>query len=101
MQNILANNTFTYDFDDVYMVWENMQISVQKVRMNIEIFELINDDIYKRRFEVQTQRAHNIKTVEKALLSNKFEVLGIYHEFSKLPPTKESQRVFFAAKAKK
>lgn len=101
LKNILGNRTFTYDFDNVYMVWENTLMSGGKVRLQLEIFEKLKNGLYSRSGETQFQRGYTPGTVKKALAEAGFSVLGCYDAFTKDSPLPESERIFFAARAVK
>lgn len=96
--DILANNTFTYETDDVFLVWEN-KLNPQNfdVKINLEFFERDNDRYY-RSSESFTEKAYPVEVIDKALVDSGFEILAHYDDDSFNPPTAESQRIVIAAR---
>lgn len=97
-QEVLANNIFIYETDDIYCVWENSyQKETGEVKINLEFFER-NGNIYKRYSENFSEKAYDIADLDKALLENKFEILAHYDGFSFNSPNNKSERIVFVAR---
>lgn len=96
--HILADNTFTYETDDVFLVWEN-KLNPQNfdVKINLEFFERDGDKYY-RSSESFTEKAYPVEDIDKALIDSGFEILAHYDDDSFNPPTPESQRIVIAAR---
>lgn len=98
-RNILANNTFTYETDNVFCVWENTFIpDTDEVKMNLEFFELEENGLYSRSSDSFSEKAYSEETIEVLLNECGFEVLGKYGDDTLSPPASDSQRIVYAAR---
>ena len=62
-RNILANNTFTYETENVFCIWENTLVSeTDEVKMNLEFFELEKNGLYSRTSDCFSEKAYSIDT---------------------------------------
>lgn len=96
-REILADNTFVYDYDDVYCVWQNSLNDDNSVDISLDIFEL-DGDVYLRSAEDITERAYPLESIEIWLNENEFEVLHIFDEMSDNPVNDKTQRAVFVAR---
>lgn len=96
-RKILADNTFVYDCDDVYCVWQNSLNDDDSVDISLDIFEL-EDGAYYRSTEEFSERAYPIDFYKKLLDDAEFEILGIYDEMSDRELNGETQRAVFVAR---
>lgn len=94
---VLANNTFVYDCDDVYCVWQNSLNDDDSVDINLDIFEY-DEDAYIRSGESFTERAYEIDLIKKWLEEAEFEVIDIFDEMTKNPLCDETERAVFVAR---
>lgn len=93
-KRILGNNTFVYDTDDVYCVWQN---TCEGSRVTIDLdFFIPENDTYTRFSENFTENAYPIAEIKNLLIKTGFEVAGIFHEDSFESVKEDSQRVVFA-----
>lgn len=98
-RKILANNTFTYETDNVYCIWENtLNAETDEVRMNLEFFEREENGLYSRSSESFSEKAYSEEAIEKLLEESGFEVLAKYGDDTFKPPTETSQRIIYAAR---
>lgn len=98
-RKILANNTFTYETDNVYCIWENtLNAETDEVRMNLEFFEREENGLYSRSSESFSEKAYSEETIEKLLEESGFKVLAKYGDDTFDPPTETSQRIIYAAR---
>ncbi len=100
-KNILAGNTFTYETDQVYCIWENTFIpETNEVEMHLEFFELEENGLYSRSSDNFTEKAYSESDIEALLAETGFELLGKYGDDTFLPPSCDSQRIVYAARCK-
>lgn len=99
---VLGDNTFIYDMDDVYCVWQN---STDKktllTEVSLDIFEKDTEeeeDVYYRYSEEFSEKGYELSQIEKWLTEYKFEVLGVYEELSKNKVGEKTQRAVFVAR---
>lgn len=101
-REILGDNTFIYDMDDVYCVWQN---STDKdtllTEVSLDIFERDTDeeeDVYYRYSEEFSEKGYELSEIRKWLTEYKFEVLGVYEELTKNNVGENTQRAVFVAR---
>ncbi len=100
-KEILGDNTFVYDMDDVYCVWQNsFDAETNKTDICLDIFEKSEgeEDFYIRTTEEFAERGYPLEDISKWLEEVRFEVVGIYDEMTKKPVSKETQRAVFVCK---
>lgn len=98
-RKILANNTFTYETDSVYCIWENtLNAETDEVRMNLEFFEREENGLYSRSSESFSEKAYSEEAIERLLEESGFEVLAKYGDDTFEPPAETSQRIIYAAR---
>ena len=96
-RNVLENNTFVYETDDVYCVWQNTLQSNDIVDIDLDLF-VKNGDSYQRHSESFSERAYSLDFVRSALNEYGFVVEGIFGEFSDEPPKEDEERVIVVAR---
>ena len=96
-REILANNTFVYDCDDVYCVWQNSLNKDDSVDISLDIFEY-EDGAYYRSTEEFSEKAYPIDNYKKWLADADFEILHIYDEMSDRDFNNKTQRAVFVAR---
>lgn len=79
-QNILADNVFTFDYEDegLYCVWENQQVQddpLNRIDMFLEFFELLDDGKYKRSSDSLSEIALSPEMITEMLAGSGFKVL--------------------------
>ncbi len=92
LKNILGNNVFSVDDEDVTYVWFN-KLENDKVIMDITLFERTGN-VYLRKDERHEQYIHSIKSVEAALFGAGFEIKEIVGDFGE-KLKKNSERIHF------
>ena len=98
-RNILANNTFTYETDNVYCVWENTLVpDTDEVKMNLEFFEREENGLYSRTNDSFSEKAYSEEDIEKLLKNAGFEVIAKYGDDTFEPPTETTQRIVYVAR---
>ena len=99
-REILGDNTFVYDTDEVYCVWQNSTDDNLVTTVNLDIFEKDEDDeeTYYRYSEEFSERAYDLENIKKWLESVKFEVVAVYEEMTKDNVKDDTQRAVFVAR---
>jgi len=95
LKNIIGNNTFVNDTEDIFYVWEN-ELFKDKVNFYLTFF-IKDKDSYKRFDEVHTERIYKEKELCDMLKKADFDVSGVYADFDVKKPNKQSQRLFICA----
>lgn len=95
---VLADNTFVYDMDDVYVVWQNrLDRATDTVDITLDFFEY-EDGCYYRECEEFSERAYSVGTIKKLLDETGFEVVGAFDELTENDFNDETQRIYFVAR---
>ena len=98
-RSVLANNTFTYETDNVYCVWENtLAQDTGEVKMELEFFERVESGMYSRSSDSFSERAYSEEELERILIKSGFEILAKYGDDTFDSPTETSQRIIYAAR---
>lgn len=98
-KNILGNNTFVYDFDDVYCVWQNSYSEENnRVEMSLDFFERGENGSYTRYEDGFSEIAFDEDTIDGLLEKCGFEIVGKYDYDSFDPPRADSEKLVYAAK---
>ncbi len=98
-RNVLANNTFTYETEDVFCVWENTLVpETDEVKMNLEFFEREENGMWSRSSDGFSEKAYSEEEIERLLSETGFEVLAKYGDDTFDPPAPDSQRIVYAAR---
>ena len=101
-REVLGDNTFIYDMDDVYRVWQNStDKNTLLTEVSLDIFEEDTEeenDVYYRYSEEFSEKGYELSEIEKWLTENKFEVLGIFEEMTKNAVSESTQRAVFLAR---
>lgn len=78
-REVLGNNTFVYDLDDVYCVWQNtLDEKTDTVEMSIDVFEIGDDDLYYRTEDSITERAYSECVLRAMLEQSGFDIKNVY-----------------------
>lgn len=95
----LKDKTYTFDFDDEFVVWQSEYDEASKIcTMNITGFVHEKKDLYSRFDEVHKQRAYSRDEISKTLELAGFELVGAFDAYSDSPATDNSERVLYIAK---
>lgn len=96
LKNIIGNNTFVSDTDEIFYTWEN-ELSGDKVNFYLTFF-VKEDENYIRFDEVHTERIYKESELCDMLKKANFENIGVYADFDVKKPEKRSERLFICAK---
>lgn len=96
-REILGNNTFVYDCEDVYCVWQNQLCDDDSVEISLDIFEC-EDGVYYRENENFKEIACPIEDYREWLRAADFEIIDIYDEMTFNPLCDITQRAVFVAR---
>ncbi len=95
-RHILANNTFVYDTDEVYCVWQNSLKENNIVAIDLDLFER-EGSTYHRSSEHFKERAYEIDDLTKMLEKAGFSVKGVYNDLTTDPLSDTADRAVFVA----
>lgn len=95
-KNILGNNTFVYDLDEVYCVWENSLKENNVVDIEINFF-VPEGNLYERFEESFSERAYTDSEITTMLENSGFKVVKRLGDMSDEAPKENEQRVIYIA----
>lgn len=99
LKEVLGNNTFVSEEDDIYYVWQNSFDEEEKIcSFILDFFVENNDGSYNRFSEYQEERAYSKEEIENAVKLSGLEILGCFSDFSFLAPDSKAERLFFVLK---
>ncbi len=100
-REILGNNTFVYDMDEVYCIWQNSTDENLLTTISLDVFEKDEeDDVYYKYSEQFCEKGYSLSDIEKWVKEYKFDVIGIYEEMTKEPVREDTQRAVFVLRKK-
>lgn len=97
-QKILADNTFVYDTEPVYCVWQNTLLENNTVQIDLDFFEQRQNGTYVRSSESFCERAYSREELERMLRQSNFKLEGCYGDMTRALPGEKEQRIIFVAK---
>lgn len=97
-KNILSDNIYTYDNDEIFYVWENHFISDEALCDFYLTFFVKNGENYERFDEIHTERMYKNAEIAKALTANGFEIIEKLDDFTDKPANDMSERVLYVCK---
>ncbi len=97
-KEILGNNTFVYETDDVFCVWQNeLEADNKTVNITLNFFEK-DEDVYLREEESFSEKAYELEKLQDMLNISGMTVVGMYDEMTDNIPNEKSERIFIVAK---
>ncbi len=97
-RELLANNCYTYETDNVYLAWENTLLDDNAtVDITLNIFAARDDGLYEREEAHITERAYPLDVIRDALKGANFTLLATYAADTDKPPSDTTDRVIFVA----
>ena len=98
-REILANNTFVYDVDGAFCVWQNEFCAEDNgVSIDLDIFFEEEDGSYTRGGESFREIALSVDEMKKMLEETGFAVVEIHEYLTQNPPSEDSEKLLFVAK---
>ncbi len=95
LEEIIGDNLFCEDYDDVTYIWSNA-LGKSFVDMDIDFFERIEGDVYRRVGESHRQYIHDCEFLKKSLVDWNVEIYD--GEKFCLPNAKSRRLIFIATK---
>ena len=96
-RQVLADNTFVYDTDEIFCVWQNTADG-DLTRMDLDLFVRQEDGAYIRMEDHFSERAYSREEIEASLIRHGMEVIGVYDAWTFDPPKPDSERLVFVAR---
>ena len=102
-KEVLGNNVFVFDRDDVYCVWQNsLNEENLQVQMDLDFFAYDEDtDTYRRTSESFCERAYTDQEIRSFIKNSGLEYVAAYSEDSFEPVQEDTQRIIYVARKPK
>ncbi len=96
-REILADNTFVYDMDDVFCTWQNTYDEKNR-RTDIDLdFFFKENDIYYRESESFSEYEYSVDEIVTLLEKNGFTVKNTFDGYTQNAPSDKTERVVIVA----
>lgn len=93
LRNVLGENIFTYNSDDVVYIWEN---SVLDGITEMELTFFVKEkELYERFDEIHREKIYTDNEIREALKNNRLQVIDILDNYTDEAPDKESERITY------
>jgi len=97
-KKVIMDNTYVYDLDEIYCVWENEpHFDKNEMHFNITFFDKNEDGTYNRNEETQVQYFYAIEEIHHCLKSIGFHNMKYYNFGSFLAGSNEVDRIQIVA----
>lgn len=98
-RNILGNNTFVYDLEEIYCVWQNAYSEKDdRVDMCLDFFERRKDGLYVKYEDEFSEIAYDERIIDSILVKSGFVIAAKYDYDTVLPPRIDSEKLIYVAK---
>ncbi len=98
-EHILGDNTFVYDTDEVYCVWQNEYQGEGRTDIYLDFFaEDKESGMYDRYSDDFTETAYSTEDIKELLINAGFEICACYEYLTENEPTEESEKLTFVAR---
>lgn len=98
-ERVLGDNTFVYDMDSVYCVWQNEYVGEGRTEIYLDFFsEDRESGLYERYSDDFAETAYPAETIKELLVNAGFEVCACYEYLTENEPSEESEKLTFIAR---
>jgi len=98
-EKVLADNTFVYDMEEVYCVWQSQLSDHHQVDLTLDFFAYDEEtDSYYRTQEAFSEKAYTDEELTAMAEAAGFSVLRRYAELTEDPPEEITERVVYLLK---
>ncbi|MDD4698700.1 MAG: class I SAM-dependent methyltransferase [Oscillospiraceae bacterium] len=98
-KEVLSGQTFIYDTDEVYCVWQNSKCDENGlVNIDLDFFIPNEQDLYCRSSESFCERAYNKEQIAVCLKKSRLEVVAILGDMSYSEPSEMEERVIYVTR---
>ncbi len=99
-KKVLGNNTFVYDMDEVYCVWQNSyDENAERTDIDLDFF-IKNEDNedYERYSENFSEYVYDLDKITDIIKKCGFTLLGTLDDYNKYTPSDTTERITFICK---
>lgn len=96
---ILANNTFVYEYDDIFCCWQNTLHNDNLIEIKLDIFMADDEDYSYQRLEDNFyEKAYSLEEINQAINQAGMKIVNMYDDDTFDNPSETTQRYIFVAK---
>ena len=97
-EQVLRNNTFVIEQDEVFCVWQNDYNSKNHItNINLDFF-IEQNGVYQRFSEEFSERAYTTDEITDILKDCYFEIIGVFNDMTEEPLETTCERAIFVAR---
>jgi hypothetical protein len=96
LKNIIGNNCFVRNEDDLFYSWEN-ELLRDKVNFYLTFFVENEEGSFERFDEVHTERIYKEQEIKLLLKQSGLRLVDVFYDFKSGKSSKKSERIFFVA----
>ena len=97
--HILGNETYTYETDNIFYVWENEWDEEEGLlNLYLTVFEETEEGLYRRIDEMHTQRFYSDAFLTKAITDAGLSLVARYDDYEDKPVNETTQRIVYEVK---
>lgn len=100
-QKVLSGETFVYDYEDVYCVWQNSECCDNVVDISLDIFGRSEDNWYERYSESFSERAYTHEEICSFIKEANLELVAYYEGDTFNVPSDKSERIVYVTRSLK
>lgn len=97
-KEILGNNTFVIDNENVYCVWQNEYVEKDNiVEINLDFFTA-DDEVYFRTSENFCERAYTVQEIDNALTKAGLKIEAVFADMATESPSEKTERIIYVTR---
>lgn len=97
-KEVLKDNVFVFDTDEVYCVWQNTPVDEYVEEISLDFFIPDENGRYIKESERFRERAYETHELKEMLKVAGFEVLSVFGDMTFESPADTEQRLYFVAR---
>ena len=102
ISTVFGNNTFIYDYEDIYCIWQNSYNEKTALCcFDMTFFEHQGGESFIRYDEHFAERAYTVRQIENMLKKSGLQLVAVYDDLSFENPAITSERIIIVAKKDK
>lgn len=100
LREIIGNNTFVYNTDEIFYTWEN-ETKNDSVNFILNFFVKNEENSYEKFQEIHTEKVYSLEKLVKIIEKSGLEYVASYADFEFEKPSQKSERIFVVARKRK
>ena len=98
-RHVLADQTYSFETNGIFYVWENeYDADARLCDFYLTFFQETEGGLYERFDERHTERCYSCCEIEHALARQGFSVEGCFDGYTRTPAHEESERIFYVCR---